>query len=1276
MKRKISLILSAAMLAASVSPVFAITSLNDVRGHWGEKAINNLIYSGIVNGYPDGSFKPDNKINADEFIVLVLKAVGYEAEESGTDYWAQGYINQAIQKGVLKSGYIDEFARPVTREEMCMLITNAFSVEEEENIFAATDADEVDEKYSEYVKKAYNAKIVTGYEDGSFKPKEGLTRAEACQVIRAAQNYDPDAKLAYEHKEYNIIDATQKEESPWKFYIANSGDNYRDKYTEVGVYTSEDKTVRVSADGGGGRPNIYWDETTAKDEGVYVYVERDSSTASNKGNMIVEFTAPKGGNYIFNFECKNIGSDVVGGDGGSANMTFYGKNDALDATSVGSVSIPVSSRDAQIVSISKNVKLKRGQSVALRFGANYDGYGDCFQVKYNVETTEKEGQLYVNNGIKSYLAQPPEEKQLSAAPYHEGMVWVAADGGWATSEWAEEVVEILEKYIPDLGVVLLTSNPEVNPKADYYAKKGIPTFIQNFGAGSVYQYFSETDAWEYNWNGVAATPDSGFTLANTGHSSALPHESVWEYTERMNQSAIRTGYGGYGYPDYVWDWGMGRGVAGYNPQTLAAFRKDLKGEDEGLLLGFGGEEPRKWYFEDFAKYYTGNMLTPEDVGIESWDDYTPLTYNEYLQNKDKDHTQNNLLMDLLITYEWLRLAQHMCDVADEEGGMTQVLTNPEDAANAGDFLFLSSLEKLEMSTAEYFGDTEYLDGAYYRLNYLTSKKSDGNSPGIVLECGGGGNAGSYYDNSIAYAVAYELKAATEASHLETDFMVQGSTSVSNNSNNKYFKDRYQAVMSYARGFIDAQEDDVKRVGSDFVSVTSRKVNRPWGDEWHVWEWLLDWKGSPDPLLSQNGYIFDGIGEDGVFDIEKGQEIIVYSPDRPTQYHFDYIIDCVRNGDFKKILTNGASIERIIDNKYNQKDMKDVYPEYAFEMKENVSLSGNVTDKDGNVLAENIEIESTNLYENKDYETIISVGETPVLVKKSVGSGDVYVYCLDPNENVNYYVSKACYDYMLENAGIKKQFETIEASGELLDEYTDWGTVASMGHFAEGASVRLYENGDLKVVGIQNPLSRNMVGKDDMQEKKIIAYELKNAKTTVKSRLEPNTEYHYVALPSGQKGIAVSDEEGFTELSFENTGHEIFYCLPASTENDVKLSEIAARLLIWEDSLSYAGNIAIADTAAPATTISVEGNCSDDIYTGAVKVTLNAVDDAHGSGVVKLEYAIDDGSFATATNRSVVNGGYINKTLTLTGSGTHTVSYRATDARGNTEQLGIITINIK
>ena len=48
----------------------------------------------------------------------------------------------------------------------------------------------------------------------------------------------------------------------------------------------------------------------------------------------------------------------------------------------------------------------------------------------------------------------------------------------------------------------------------------------------------------------------------------------------------------------------------------------------------------------------------------------------------------------------------------------------------------------------------------------------------------------------------------------------------------------------------------------------------------------------------------------------------------------------------------------------------------------------------------------------------------------------------------------------------------------------------------------------------------------------------------------------------------------------------------------------------------------------------------------------------------------------AYNRSVADGGYVSKKITVSGSGKHTISYRAYDARGNAEKTGTVTINIK
>ena len=49
-------------------------SFNDIAGHWAADNINQLVGLGAINGYPDGSFKPDNNITRAEFTTILVRA--------------------------------------------------------------------------------------------------------------------------------------------------------------------------------------------------------------------------------------------------------------------------------------------------------------------------------------------------------------------------------------------------------------------------------------------------------------------------------------------------------------------------------------------------------------------------------------------------------------------------------------------------------------------------------------------------------------------------------------------------------------------------------------------------------------------------------------------------------------------------------------------------------------------------------------------------------------------------------------------------------------------------------------------------------------------------------------------------------------------------------------------------------------------------------------------------------------------------------------------------
>jgi len=99
---------------------FAASSLplNDIAQSVNKNAILKLNYAGVLKGYTDGSFKPAKEVTRAEFAKIAVMAMGYTEEQvklyNGTtafkdipaDHWASGYINLAVDKGIIK-GYPD-----------------------------------------------------------------------------------------------------------------------------------------------------------------------------------------------------------------------------------------------------------------------------------------------------------------------------------------------------------------------------------------------------------------------------------------------------------------------------------------------------------------------------------------------------------------------------------------------------------------------------------------------------------------------------------------------------------------------------------------------------------------------------------------------------------------------------------------------------------------------------------------------------------------------------------------------------------------------------------------------------------------------------------------------------------------------------------------------------------------------------------------------------------------------------------------------------------------
>ncbi|OXM86724.1 endo-1,4-beta-xylanase [Paenibacillus rigui] len=171
-------------------PTAGTTELTDIRGHWAETKIQALIQSGAIAGYPDGTFKPDNKITRAEFIAIIVKAFHLN-EQNGKVYadtahhWAKSFIATAEAQGWV-SGYDDTTFGPddyITREQMATIVVRAAALNSTNESMNFTDSSDISSWARSAIAAAMEKGVMNGYPDGTLQPQNHTTRAEAVTVI-------------------------------------------------------------------------------------------------------------------------------------------------------------------------------------------------------------------------------------------------------------------------------------------------------------------------------------------------------------------------------------------------------------------------------------------------------------------------------------------------------------------------------------------------------------------------------------------------------------------------------------------------------------------------------------------------------------------------------------------------------------------------------------------------------------------------------------------------------------------------------------------------------------------------------------------------------------------------------------------------------------------------------------------------------------------------------------------------------------------------------------
>lgn len=164
--------------------------------HWAEESISYLSEMNIINGNPDGTFKPEAQITRAEFVKIICTAFALsgnganEFNDVSHNAWYAPYVKKAASAGIVNGtngNFMPE--RPITRQDASVILYRVLSSIEDitsGDLTAFGDINEISDYALDAVISLQGMGLINGMEDGNFYPRSLMTRAQCAHIIANA----------------------------------------------------------------------------------------------------------------------------------------------------------------------------------------------------------------------------------------------------------------------------------------------------------------------------------------------------------------------------------------------------------------------------------------------------------------------------------------------------------------------------------------------------------------------------------------------------------------------------------------------------------------------------------------------------------------------------------------------------------------------------------------------------------------------------------------------------------------------------------------------------------------------------------------------------------------------------------------------------------------------------------------------------------------------------------------------------------------------------------
>lgn len=425
MKKILKVAASMLLAVAMTTPAFAaptetntekFSDINTENFAWAKPYINEMAEKGLIAGYSDGTFKPDNDVTRLEALSLFARAMGSTnevneeileiAHEKYDDViknygltWGKDEIAYLMYKGALKKTDLDTYLKdkekdtPMKRYEAAIIITKAMGGEAKALsdlgvVLDYTDAREVPANAIQYVGFATDNKIMEGMGDNTFSPNTTVKRSQ--MAVMLSRTVDK-TNYKFEKQKLVSIDASTRtittrrpdgEEGSYVYTDDTAMKNRGDETQPKDMYTGVDAILTFAGD-----KLVAVDTTSTQPDktvtGTYV------SYSTSSGVTTIRVT-PIGETEVQSYECA---SDLaVTYDGTPATIRSFTKGDVMTLQIVnGKVSVITGENKTTTISgaIVESVSVDEEVTMKISHGdKSYDG--QTYIVSNDVSVTKNE----------------------------------------------------------------------------------------------------------------------------------------------------------------------------------------------------------------------------------------------------------------------------------------------------------------------------------------------------------------------------------------------------------------------------------------------------------------------------------------------------------------------------------------------------------------------------------------------------------------------------------------------------------------------------------------------------------------------------------------------------------------------------------------------------------------------------------------------------------------------------------------------------------------------